>query len=84
VQTELPNLQNYLPNWTVGGGYLMGDKKPTIPRYLRKVLKELKGKQFPGGEVSDAHIYHELGCTFLRGGEYDCDPEVVVDYPGKN
>lgn len=63
----------------------MSRNKVEVPRYIRKLLRELQNRQLPRGEISHAHVYHDDWCDFLNGrGPCNCNPEIRIDAPGRN
>ena len=55
-----------------------------LPRYTKKILKTLQGRQLPSG-LHIAHVYHDDWRDLLaRRGPCNCDPDVRVELPGKN
>ncbi len=54
-----------------------------LPRYMKKLLAQLPHRQLTPG-LHQARVYHDPWCAFLKGGECDCNPDVVVDWTGVN
>ncbi len=59
-------------------------KRPKIPRYLRKLLAQVRTRQLVPG-VHEVRVLHDDGCDLLAGrGPCSCDPDVQLDLPGRS
>ena len=54
----------------------MKRKKRKLPKYADRVIQSAEGLP-PGAYVSN--VFHDDWCAFFKGGECNCDPDVVVE-----
>jgi Fe-S-cluster containining protein len=51
-------------------------KKHNYKNKIKELVKEDKISTTPG--VYILHIYHDEWCSFLKGGECNCNPDLIV------
>lgn len=54
-----------------------------IPQYVQQIITAiLDGKIALGAGVHTAHVYHEAWCKIHKGGQCNCNPEIIIETPG--
>lgn len=52
--------------------------------YIQELLEMyLKHPEAFTGKVTGVHVYHSGNCAIFKGGECDCNPDVIMDKPGE-